>query len=113
MHSLAEIELLAGRFPHNIKLYRVVDATGNTVAGTVLYVTERVVRVQYIGSVQAGRDAGAVDLLFHHLVHTRYAHKEFFDFGTSVEQGGRVLNCGLIFQKRGSAGVRWCMTATR
>lgn len=104
VHSLAEIELLAGRFPQNIKLYRVVDAAGNTVAGTVLYITERVVRVQYIGSVQAGRDAGAVDLLFHHLVHTCYAHKEFFDFGTSVEQGGLVLNCGLIFQKEGFGG---------
>lgn len=104
VHSLAEIELLAGRFPQNIKLYRVADAAGNTVAGTVLYVTERVVRVQYIGSVQAGRDAGAVDFLFHHLVRTRYAHKEFFDFGTSVEQGGRVLNCGLIFQKEGFGG---------
>lgn len=104
VHSLAEIELLASRFPHNIKLYRVADAAGNTVAGTVLYVTERVVRVQYIGSVQAGREAGAVDFLFHHLVHTRYAHKEFFDFGTSVEQGGRVLNCGLIFQKEGFGG---------
>lgn len=104
VHSLAEIELLASRFPQNIKLYRVADAAGNTVAGTVLYVTERVVRVQYIGSVQAGRDAGAVDFLFHHLVHTRYAHKEFFDFGTSVEQGGRVLSCGLIFQKEGFGG---------
>ena len=104
VHSLAEIELLAGRFPENIKLFRVVDAAGNTMAGTVLYITERVARVQYIGSVQAGRETGAVDFLFDYLVHTRYAGKEYFDFGTSVEQGGLVLNCGLIFQKEGFGG---------
>lgn len=104
VHTLAEIELLATRFPHNIKLFRVVDIAGNTVAGTVLYITERVAHVQYIGSVQAGRDAGAVDFLFDYLVHTRYADKEFFDFGTSVEKGGRVLNCGLVFQKEGFGG---------
>lgn len=104
VHSLAEIEMLAARFPHNIKLFRVVDAVGCTVAGTVLYITERVARVQYIGSAPAGRDAGAVDFLFDYLVHERFADKEFFDFGTSVEQGGRVLNCGLIFQKEGFGG---------
>lgn len=104
VHTLAEIELLAGRFPENIKLHRVVDETGATVAGTVLYITSRVARVQYIGSVEKGRDNGAVDLLFHHLVHKEYAHKEFFDFGTSVEEGGRILNKGLIFQKEGFGG---------
>lgn len=104
VHSLAEIELLAARFPRNIKLYCVADSSANIVAGTVLYITPRVVRVQYIGSVQAGREGGAVDFLFNHLVHTKYADKEFFDFGTSVEQGGRVLNNGLIFQKEGFGG---------
>lgn len=104
VHSLAEIELLAARFPGNIKLYRVVDGSGNTVAGTVLYITERVVRVQYIGSAPAGREGGALDYLFDHLVHTRYKEKEFFDFGTSVEEGGSVLNSGLIFQKEGFGG---------
>lgn len=104
VHSLAEIELLAARFPDNIKLYCVADSSGTVVAGTVLYITERVVRVQYIGSVQAGRESGAVDFLFDYLVHKMFADKEFFDFGTSVEQGGQVLNGGLIFQKEGFGG---------
>lgn len=104
VHSLSEIELLAGRFPENIKLFRVVDDCGATVAGTVLYITDRVVRVQYIGSVEKGRDNGALDFLFDHLVHREYSEKEFFDFGTSVEEGGRVLNKGLIFQKEGFGG---------
>lgn len=104
VHSLAEIELLSSRFPRNIKLYRVVDKDGATVAGTLLYVTDRVVRVQYIGSVEEGRKNGALDYLFDYLVHHEYAGKEYFDFGTSVEEGGRVLNKGLIFQKEGFGG---------
>ncbi len=104
VHSLDEIKLLAGCFPENIKLHKVVDEAGATVAGTVLYITERVARVQYIGSVEKGRDNGALDFLFHHLVHKEYAHKEYFDFGTSVEDGGRTLNKGLIFQKEGFGG---------
>lgn len=104
VHSLGEMELLAARFPQNIKLYRVVDEAGATVAGTVLYITSRVARVQYIGSVTKGRENGALDLLFHHLVHKEWSHKDFFDFGTSVEEGGRYLNAGLIFQKEGFGG---------
>ena len=104
VHSLAEIELLAGRFPENIKLFRVVDNAGETVAGTVIYVTGRVARVQYIGSVDKGRENGALDILFDYLLHSEYAEKEYFDFGTSVEEGGRVLNKGLIFQKEGFGG---------
>lgn len=104
VHTLCEMETLAARFPSSIKLFRVVDGDGATVAGTVLYVTPRVVRVQYIGSVSAGREVGAVDFLFHYLLHNRYASCEYFDFGTSVECGGRFLNKGLIFQKEGFGG---------
>ena len=46
----------------------------------------------------------AVDLLFHHLINGTYADVPYFDMGTSVEEGGRVLNEGLIFQKEGFGG---------
>ena len=104
VHSLQEIELLAERFPANIKLFTVTSAGSETVAGTVLFVTDKVAHVQYIGSLPAGREGGAVDFLFDKLVHELFAGKEFFDFGTSVEQGGRYLNEGLIFQKEGFGG---------
>lgn len=104
VHSLDEIELLAGRFPQNIHLFRVVDASGNTVAGTVIYLTERVAHVQYIGSLPCGREQGALEFLFDNLIHIRFADKEYFDFGTSVERGGRYLNKGLLFQKEGFGG---------
>ena len=85
VHTLKEIMLLHHRFPQQILLYRVCRAEGRTVAGCVLYVTERVVHVQYIGSTPEGRACGAVDLLFHHLIHEEYKDVPYFDMGTSVE----------------------------
>ena len=104
VHNLEEISLLHARFPQQILLYRVCNGSGATVAGCVLYVTERVVHVQYIGSTPEGRACGAVDLLFHRLIHEVYSSVPYFDMGTSVEEGGRVLNEGLIFQKEGFGG---------
>lgn len=104
VHSLAEMELLAGRFPENIRLFRVVDEQGATLAGTVLYITDRVAHVQYIGSLPEGRACGALDYLFDYLVRDYSTSKEYFEFGTSVEQGGHILNKGLIFQKEGFGG---------
>ena len=45
-----------------------------------------------------------MDLLFHRLIHEVYSSVPYFDMGTSVEEGGRVLNEGLIFQKEGFGG---------
>lgn len=101
VHSLGEIMLLASLFPQNIRLFRVVNSTGDTVAGALLYVTARVAHVQYIASSPEGRASGALDYLFAHLIGREFADKEYFDFGNSVEQGGRYLNKGLIFQKEG------------
>lgn len=104
VHSLEEICLLHHRFPEQILLYRVCDTEGNTVAGTVLYVSENAVHVQYIASSESGRRHGAVDFLFERLIHHDFRHKKYFDMGTSVEQGGWFLNEGLIFQKEGMGG---------
>ncbi len=104
VHSLEEIKLLHSRFPRQILLYRVRSAEGRTVAGCVLYMTARAVHVQYIGSTSEGRKCGAVDFLFHRLIHEEYKNVPYFDMGTSVEQGGRVLNEGLVFQKEGFGG---------
>ena len=104
VHSLNEITCLYQKFPDNIKLHRTVDEAGETLAGCVMYITDRVAHVQYIGSTDRGRKLGALDLLFDKLLHECYADKKYFDFGTSVENGGRYLNEGLIFQKEGFGG---------
>ena len=100
VHSLAEITLLAGRFPGNIGLH-VVREGGEAVAGVVVYDTGRVAHVQYIGSNAQGRELGALDLLFPALIQQEYAKRPYFDFGISNEDDGKVLNVGLIEQKEG------------
>lgn len=100
VHSLAEIELLASRFPEAIRLF-VAEVEGETVAGCVVFETERVAHVQYISANEAGRKAHALDAVFDHLLGTRYLDKPWFDFGISNEQAGRVLNAGLVEQKEG------------
>ena len=72
-----------------------------TLGGCVVYETEQVAHVQYIAASPLGKKQGALDLLFQQLICERYAHKRYFDFGISTEQGGQILNEGLLFQKEG------------
>jgi hypothetical protein len=60
-----------------------------------------VAHVQYIAANERGQNLGALDLLFTELLMNRYQDKAYFDFGTSDEQNGHVLNKGLIDQKEG------------
>lgn len=107
VHTFDEMKLLMQRYPDNIKLH-VVMKDEEIVAGTVVYETRQVARVQYIASGHAGRQLGALDLLFEHLLQHVYAGVPYFDFGTSNEECGRVLNEGLIFQKEGFGGRTVC-----
>lgn len=100
VHTLEEIERLHRSFPDRIRLFRVCEGT-ETVGGCVVYETDCVAHVQYIASSERGRHSGALDLLFTHLLTVRYRHVPYFDFGISTEQGGRILNEGLLFQKEG------------
>jgi len=101
VHTLPEIELLATRFPENIKAHWVVDSDGQILAGVVMYVSDRVAHAQYISTSAVGREIGALDFLFSVLIADRYADKAYFDFGISNEDDGRTLNLGLIEQKEG------------
>ena len=105
VHSLSEIELLRGRFPDRIQLFE-SRVDGELGAGCVVFDTGGVAHAQYIGSTPEGRAAGALDALFDHLlnVHCPRVGTRYFDFGTSNEDGGRVLNSGLVFQKEGFGG---------
>ncbi|MEE7448406.1 GNAT family N-acetyltransferase [Methylobacterium radiotolerans] len=103
VHTLSEIEMLAARFPENIKLFTAEQA-GATVAGVVIFETQDVAHAQYIASNRQGRDVGALDLLFSTLITTYQPTKRYFDFGISTEEGGRVLNQGLLTQKEEFGG---------
>jgi hypothetical protein len=100
VHSLAEMQLLQGRFPDHIKLfaaYRHEEMLG----GVLIYESENVAHAQYIAANQQSRGLGALDLVFEELLTVHYRTKKYFDFGTSDEAEGRKLNRGLIDQKEG------------
>jgi hypothetical protein len=100
VHSLQEISLLKGRFPENIKLYACYEQD-TLLAGVLVYETTQVVRSQYIAVSSQGRENGALDLVFDHLLHEVYTHKHYFDFGTSGGTHEPSINRGLIEQKEG------------
>lgn len=107
VHSLNEIMLLRSRFPRQIRLF-MATLEGKPVAGTVLYLTDRVVRTQYISASPEGKRVGALDMLFDHLLHDRLFSQPYFDFGTSASEHSNELKAPLIFQKQGFGGRCVC-----
>ena len=108
VHTLDELRrLIRDNAPH-IRLFT-IHQDDSIVAGTILFEMNPVVHAQYISASPAGREVGALDFLFHHLIE-RYRQEgfRFFDFGISTEEGGQVLNEGLTFQKEGFGGRTIC-----
>ena len=106
VHSLAEMQLLQDSFPQNIQCVLCVDSMGEAQAGAVVFLTNPMtVHVQYGHATSQGKADGALDFLYTRLME-RYRNSgfQYFDFGTSNEQGGRVLNASLIAQKEGFGG---------
>ena len=103
VHSVAEITLLAARFPENIKQFSVY-CDDEIVAGATIYETPTVAHAQYIAVTPGGQEIGALDYLFDWLIDECYKGKRYFDFGICNEQEGRVLNHGLQDWKEGFGG---------
>ncbi|AMV72662.1 hypothetical protein JCM30471_11780 [Desulfuromonas carbonis] len=98
VHSTAELQLLAGRFPGNIKLFGAF-CNDELHAGLIIYSGANVAHVQYMATTEAGRECGALDLLVQQVIALYADQVRFFDFGISTEEGGRILNAGLLAQK--------------
>lgn len=95
VHDLAEISLLAERFPEAIRCIVATDGA-DVVAGTLLYDTPTVSHAQYIASSPRGFEASALDAVFADAIAlARQSGRRYFDFGISTEQGGTILNAGL------------------
>ena len=60
--------------------------------------------MQYSATTEEGRRTSALDHLYEMLINERFSDKEYFDFGISVEDGGRYLNNGLIAYKERLGG---------
>lgn len=113
VHSLEEIQRLQSLFPESIQCWSVVSAEGKTLCGIVLYFSNGVVHTQYISASADGKQCHALDYLFINSVeHLRKAGiYKYFDFGTSNENNGRILNESLITQKEqfGGRGITYKM----
>jgi Acetyltransferase (GNAT) domain len=108
VHTWQEMEILANRFPENIRLF--CAYLGDVMlAGVLVYVTETVAHTQYIANTDKGMGCGALDLVFEHLISGEFACKRFFSFGISTENDGTYLNEGLINQKEqfGGRGITY------
>ncbi len=103
VHSAAELYLLHSRFPENIRIFAAFLA-GAMIAGTVVFEYDRVIHTQYLAADDTARQIGALDLVVSRVIDRYRGQKQWLDFGISTEQGGRVLNEGLIAQKEGFGG---------
>lgn len=97
-HTADEMQLLASRFPENIKLFT-AHKDDTMLAGVIIYESKNVAHTQYIANSEEGRKMFATDLILDFLINEYYTEKKYFDFGISTEEEGRVLNTGLITQK--------------
>lgn len=106
VHTGAELALLAHRFPEVIKLYCAYRGE-EMMSGVLIFDTPLTVHAQYIANSEEGRNIGALDLVMDYLINTYSEGKTYFDFGISTEEGGTVLNYGLIEQKEmfGGRGI--------
>ena len=97
-HTREELELLAGRFPRDVRLF---DARkqGQICAAILMFDCGPTVHAQYIASTLQGRELGAIDAIVSHLVIEVFPDRLWFDFGISTVNQGRDLNVGLSRQK--------------
>ncbi len=98
VHSLQEIEELNRLFPKNIRLF-LTKKEDKILAGGIIFDNPEITHLQYVANSNEGRQIGALDFLIDHLMREVCKDKKYFDFGTSNEENGRVLNKGLIDQK--------------
>jgi len=102
-HTLEEIILLAGRFPEHIRLYAAFEGDEMR-AGMVAYQSDPVFHIQYSAADARGLECDAADLLVEWLQQGPAANFSYLSFGNSCEQGGRLLNDGLLAFKEGFGG---------
>ncbi len=105
VHTLGEMQYLQSQFPGRIVCNLARDADGVAQAGAVVFLTACAVHVQYGHATPIGKQDGVLDLLYTSLIERyRQGGYSYFDFGTSNESGGRILNESLIAQKEGFGG---------
>ncbi len=103
VHTPEELWLLHSRFPEEIRLYGGFYEE-KLVAGCVLYRYPELIHTQYMAADETARQLGALDLVIDHIISEAGEGVKWLDFGISTEDGGRILNEGLIAQKESFGG---------
>lgn len=107
VHSLDELIMLADRFPEDI-IIRCAVIHGYVESGVVFFNSNNVWHAQYIASSAVGYKMNALDAVFISAINeARSLGIKYFDFGTSNEDQGKILNAGLYTFKSefGAGGV--------
>ena len=103
VHSAAELDLLANRFPNRIRLYAARAADG-PIAYALVFDSGQTIHTQYLATNAEGRAWGGLEAILHHLQTVDYADRRYLSFGISTTNNGHSLNEGLIRQKEGFGG---------
>ncbi|HLO73467.1 MAG TPA: hypothetical protein VK164_05985 [Flavobacterium sp.] len=103
VHSLEEINFLKSKFPNNIRQFNVYKDEV-IVAGTTMFVYDKVAKPQYISGTSDKNGLGSLDFLYEFLI-CEFKEKEYFDFGPSSEENGKKIKEGILFWKE-SFGAR-------
>ncbi len=113
VHSAEEMLLLSDRFRANISLYVSRTSSGEIVSGVWLFKCGDVLHTQYLASSPKGKECGGLDLIISEIIRRYSTDFRYLDFGISTEDGGRILNSGLLFQKEGFGGRGICYDSYR
>jgi hypothetical protein len=100
VHSFKEIKYLQSSFPENIFFYGVLFED-RLIAGSVIYINNKVAHAQYIAASELGKKLGALDFLFSELIFNELKWVEYFSLGISNQNNGKILNKGLFNWKFG------------
>ena len=95
VHTHEEIQLLASRFPDEIRLVT-AWVEGELVAGAVMFCMFPVMHLQYSASSELGRKVGGTDVVIEAgIAAACSAGYRHYDFGTCSEEEGWALNTSL------------------
>jgi len=98
VHTAVEMISLHQKFSQNIRHFNVYHED-RVVAGTTIFITDKVAHPQYISGNLQKNELGSLDYLYNHLITNVFKDKNFFDFGPSHEENGRKINEGILFWK--------------
>ncbi|MEK7780285.1 MAG: GNAT family N-acetyltransferase [Verrucomicrobiota bacterium] len=109
VHTKAEMADLIERFPDAIKLLAIRDLDGRIVAGSLVFLTEHVIRLQYsFGAADPAAPKSAILALDQAAIRKFGPGRSWIDFGTSMRPMDGLLDLQLHSQKErcGGRGMR-------